>query len=169
MRADIDQATALYRFFNPQRQLLYIGIAFDPNLRARQHAVTKAWWAEVDLARTTIEWFLSRSAAEAAELAAIRAEGPRYNIVTSDGHGCARFLPRPDGGSWGRPAWTASTSQERVLNDLASAATQLRGIDAAIETLTLEAADAGIPISWIAEHAAVTRKTVYRHLGRPMK
>jgi predicted GIY-YIG superfamily endonuclease len=70
--------TALYRLFGAKSDLLYIGIAADPEERWKQHKRTKPWASMV--AKRDNTWFKTRSAAEAAETLAIRAERPRYNI-----------------------------------------------------------------------------------------
>lgn len=70
--------TALYRLFDARGDLLYVGIAADPEGRWKQHKRTKPWASMV--AKRDDMWFKTRSAAEAAEILAIRAERPRYNI-----------------------------------------------------------------------------------------
>lgn len=70
---------ALYRFYNGNGALLYIGIALQPFARMGQHRREKSWWGEV--ATVTIEHYVSRPKAMAAERAAIKAEKPRYNVV----------------------------------------------------------------------------------------
>lgn len=74
-----DIRTALYRLFNADDRLLYVGISNDPKVRWRQHHADKAW--APDVAMRVIEWHDSRSAALLAELKAIRAERPMHNIV----------------------------------------------------------------------------------------
>lgn len=71
--------TALYRLFNSLNQLLYIGVARNPDVRWGNHSESKAWWPEVE--RRTVEWHDTRASAERAELAAIRTEEPLYNVV----------------------------------------------------------------------------------------
>jgi predicted GIY-YIG superfamily endonuclease len=71
------EPTALYRVFGEADLLLYIGISKDFGARWKQHARVQPWWDE--RRRLTVELLDSRSAAEAAEVAAIRAEGPKYN------------------------------------------------------------------------------------------
>lgn len=73
--------TSLYRLFGPGGELLYIGIAGNPGRRFEQHAGDKPWWGEV--ASLKVEHFVSRVEASVAEVAAIRAEAPRYNIQHS--------------------------------------------------------------------------------------
>lgn len=84
--------TALYRFFNADDELLYVGIAVDPAHRWKEHRGTKPWAHEVTM--RVIEWLPSRSEALVAELRAIRDEKPRYNIRNSP-HRLPPHLPRP--------------------------------------------------------------------------
>ena len=72
--------TALYRFFDAQGLLLYVGISKDPQTRFGSHALTKkaTWWPLV--ASRSIEWFDDRPSAAAAEIQAIRDESPIYNL-----------------------------------------------------------------------------------------
>jgi hypothetical protein len=82
---------ALYRFFDADENLLYIGITMNPAQRWRAHAHDKQWWHEV--ADIRIEKQSSRAAALTAEAVAIREECPRYNIVH------AAPLPTQPGGT----------------------------------------------------------------------
>ena len=68
--------TALYRHFDADGQLLYVGISVNALIRLSQHR--HAPWFRT-IARVEIEWHPTREAAEAAELAAIRMEGPVWN------------------------------------------------------------------------------------------
>lgn len=70
--------TALYRLYDADGQLLYVGISADLRGRFSQHASTKPWWGEVG--RKTVTWQESRAAALAAEAESIAAERPKYNI-----------------------------------------------------------------------------------------
>lgn len=67
----------LYRFFNKNNELLYIGITSNALNRISGHASDKPWFSEVTHA--TFEHFFSRAAVDAAETRAIRAEFPKYN------------------------------------------------------------------------------------------
>lgn len=69
--------TALYRHFDSDGMLLYIGIAKDPGKRSEQHGYHSRWWRFV--ADTTVEWFATRDRAEAAEREAINSERPVFN------------------------------------------------------------------------------------------
>lgn len=70
--------TALYRLYDAEGVLLYIGISRDPRIRWYQHAGSKQWWPEVE--RREVVWHETAEAAVYAERTAIREEMPRYNI-----------------------------------------------------------------------------------------
>lgn len=72
-------AVALYRFFNAQGRLLYVGISSVPAQRWAFHSLHAAttWWPQAALKQ--VQWFSQRSDAAAAELRAIRTEAPLYN------------------------------------------------------------------------------------------
>lgn len=74
----MSRKTALYRVFDADGALLYVGVGYDPDVRLRQHAATKAWWPEAS--RHAVTWLESRIAALRAEADAIRTEDPAYNI-----------------------------------------------------------------------------------------
>lgn len=70
---------ALYRFYDLEDRLLYVGITLDLGARWKYHSKNKTWWT--DVVRCTVEHFLTREAVLIAEKAAIIAEKPRWNIV----------------------------------------------------------------------------------------
>ncbi|MGH9004547.1 MAG: GIY-YIG nuclease family protein [Acidimicrobiia bacterium] len=70
---------ALYRFYDDAGSLLYIGITHNPGQRWAAHMRHKPWWSEVATIR--LEEHPDRASVLAAERAAIRSEGPRYNVV----------------------------------------------------------------------------------------
>ncbi len=78
----------LYRFWDRSGLLLYIGITGDPETRWRTHGSQKTWWREV--CRVTVEHFSDRLSLEAAEIAAIDAEAPKYNVTHNRGRGYVR-------------------------------------------------------------------------------
>lgn len=71
----------LYRFFDRNERLLYIGITSSPKDRFRQHAESKSWWPQV--ATRQITFYPTRADLAAAEIAAIKRERPMYNIAHS--------------------------------------------------------------------------------------
>jgi DNA-binding GntR family transcriptional regulator/predicted GIY-YIG superfamily endonuclease len=74
---ETSERTALYRFYDATKRLLYVGISSDLKKRWAQHEESKAWWPQV--ASETVEWLESRAAALVAERNAIRAENPLFN------------------------------------------------------------------------------------------
>lgn len=90
--------TTLYRFFDADSQLLYVGIAGNPGRRFHQHAKEKHWWTQV--AASTMQHFNMRVEAERAEELAIRTERPLYNVTHNDApvELWARANHRPDRG-----------------------------------------------------------------------
>lgn len=69
----------LYRFWDADGVLLYVGISVRPWQRWREHRGDKPWWEEV--VSVTLESFATREEVAAAEAIAIRSEGPRHNIA----------------------------------------------------------------------------------------
>lgn len=69
----------LYRFYDADGALLYIGVTMDPPVRWKAHADVKEWWATVR--NIKMEPFETRTEVLAAERAAIKAERPRYNVI----------------------------------------------------------------------------------------
>lgn len=67
----------LYRHFDSEGRLLYVGIARDPITRLQQHNGSSHWADEI--AMITIEAFTDKAAAREAEARAIHNEQPLYN------------------------------------------------------------------------------------------
>jgi DNA-binding transcriptional regulator YhcF (GntR family)/predicted GIY-YIG superfamily endonuclease len=72
----------VYRHYDDESTLLYVGISVAPDVRAAEHATNE--WARF-AARMDGVWFDTWAAAKAAEQEAIRVEEPIFNIV---GRGC---------------------------------------------------------------------------------
>ncbi|GAA4987280.1 GIY-YIG nuclease family protein [Actinopolymorpha pittospori] len=72
------EPNALYRFFDEDGALLYVGITASLPRRLGEHAAEKPWWTS--LRRITVDHYDSRAAAIAAETEAIRTERPAWNI-----------------------------------------------------------------------------------------
>lgn len=68
---------ALYRHFDADGELLYVGIAANPFKRTGEHRTHADWFASV--VRIDIEWFDSRAEAKAAETQAIGKGQPENN------------------------------------------------------------------------------------------
>lgn len=71
--------TELYRHFDANRRLLYVGVSLSTLERLRRHKRSSHWFAEV--VYITIERFETRELALAAEKAAVKAERPRFNLM----------------------------------------------------------------------------------------
>lgn len=76
----------LYRHFDKEGQLLYVGISFRAVERLMKGHKNNAHWFD-QVARIEIERFPSRSEALQAEKAAISKDQPKYNIWTDTRRG----------------------------------------------------------------------------------
>jgi len=74
----------LYRLFNEQDELLYVGISSKWYERFHQHEKTQPWWLSV--AKITLENFETRDEVVQAEKVAIRLEKPLHNKQFSMTH-----------------------------------------------------------------------------------
>ena len=73
------QQTELYRYFDKDNNLLYVGISYDSLKRKKSHMASAKW---KDLYRSmTMEVFETRELALAAEKNAIIEENPWFNII----------------------------------------------------------------------------------------
>lgn len=70
---------ALYRFWDANDRLLYVGITANPGSRWKQHSKDKPWWH--DVTRVTIERYPDRLSVLNAERTAITLERPVHNVV----------------------------------------------------------------------------------------
>lgn len=97
------QKTTLYRYFDSEGRLLYVGITGDNTKRQSQHRRNSFWFGEI--ASATFEHFDARDQAEEAETKAITHEKPMHNIakrgftlVHSPYTHMLYLAGRPDGG-----------------------------------------------------------------------
>jgi predicted GIY-YIG superfamily endonuclease len=75
---EASQRTALYRLYDADGRLLYVGITTDPKTRFASHATYKSWWGQV--ARKDVTWLQGTwREALVTEAAAIRMERPKFN------------------------------------------------------------------------------------------
>jgi DNA-binding XRE family transcriptional regulator len=72
-----DRSAVLYRFFDADDRLLYVGITENPVIRAGGHRLSSPWWTQA--VRMTMERFGTRVEAWEAETRAITDECPLYN------------------------------------------------------------------------------------------
>jgi excinuclease UvrABC nuclease subunit len=70
--------TTLYRLFDEDDSLIYVGVSVDIMHRLHQHR-QKWWWPEV--ANASFEHFPNRREAEEREREVIEEEAPFYNVV----------------------------------------------------------------------------------------
>lgn len=68
----------LYRFYDAEDRLLYVGLTTNPGRRVEKHRSEKSWWEEVN--RIEIEHFDDLSTLRMAERTAIESERPLHNI-----------------------------------------------------------------------------------------
>lgn len=69
----------VYRFFDANERLLYVGITSDVGSRFSDHRRTAAWWP--DVSSCAVETTTGRAEAEYAEAVAILSERPLHNGV----------------------------------------------------------------------------------------
>jgi predicted GIY-YIG superfamily endonuclease len=67
----------LYRFYDADRQPLYIGITHTGDARLAAHRRRSEWWPQAEYIAVSV--YRNWAALEEAELAAIRAEHPPFN------------------------------------------------------------------------------------------
>ena len=71
--------TQLYRHFDENNNLLYVGISLSTFNRLSQHRDHSEWFKQIK--NVTIEHFATREEAMAAERKAIKSEAPKFNIA----------------------------------------------------------------------------------------
>lgn len=86
--------TTLYRHYDKENLLLYVGISSAPLTRQQNHAETSPWWEQITL--ITLEHFASRQEALRAEKLAIIKEKPLFNTMLSRDE----LLPRQKRERW---------------------------------------------------------------------
>ena len=77
-----DRETELYRHYDKEGDLLYVGIAYATVHRLAAHRYGSGWFRDIEI--VTIERFHSRAQAMEAEAAAIKDEKPRFNVIHAD-------------------------------------------------------------------------------------
>ena len=160
---DFRRRTALYRLFDIEGRLLYVGIAFDPQTRWHGHSSTKSWWNEVD--RREVEWHDTRSRALGAEAEAILNEAPLYNIAGTEEP--PPLVPL-------KPRKTRSAHSEQANRELSAAGKRwhrskaaLMEADAELRAVLVEGRHQGIPLARLAELSGFTRERVAKIAPAP--
>ena len=75
-----EMTTQLYRHFDKNNNLLYVGISLSTFNRLSQHKDHSGWF--YGITNVTIEHFPTREEALAAERKAIKSENPKFNIAS---------------------------------------------------------------------------------------
>jgi hypothetical protein len=78
LSANKAEAHAVYRMFDTDGCLLYVGISLSVAHRMSRHRREKQWWS--DIAKIELTHYLDHDSARAAERDAIQDEAPLYNI-----------------------------------------------------------------------------------------
>jgi hypothetical protein len=108
-------STHLYRYFDQDGNLLYVGISISALLRHLQHRTSSHWFHKAN--NMTWETYETRAEAAVAEIDAIKAERPLYNIAHNEREsatavvckGCnARFA-----GIWRGQLWCSRECREQ--------------------------------------------------------
>lgn len=82
--ATADDPHAVYRMYDKDDNLLYIGMSWEPSVRIRTHRVRNAWARAA--VRWTEEWHPNQQEAQGAERDAIKAEKPERNGTHTEYH-----------------------------------------------------------------------------------
>ena len=82
-RAEGDEV-AVYRLFDKEGRLLYVGISKDPMNRWQEHRAN-GWWRRV--ASYEVRWHPTRAEARAEEKTAMASEDALHNIHSAPRHG----------------------------------------------------------------------------------
>ena len=81
MRVDEDrERTALYKCYDKNAVIIYIGISHNPYSRLKMHDFHKGCWIQ-SCVQVDIQWFRTRKRAEEAEYAAIQKFKPKNNTA----------------------------------------------------------------------------------------
>jgi predicted GIY-YIG superfamily endonuclease len=130
-RARAGQQTALYRLFNQNHELIYVGISYDPEIRWYQHGRDKPWWPKV--ASKTVEWHANRDLALREELQVISSDAPRYNTEQPRPRKARRPVPADGKNRGGRPkvGTLTNTAYPRELITRIDAAAKAAGLSRA--------------------------------------
>lgn len=103
----------VYRMFDGEGELLYVGMTMNPTARFGGHRKNKPWWPEV--ATIALEQHPSRQSAAEAESRAIRRERPRWNSVRYD---CGRVrVVRVADNLW-EPAMATAALRGDILSEV---------------------------------------------------
>jgi hypothetical protein len=148
--------TAVYRFFDADGRLLYVGMTNNLRSRWTAHAAEKPWWPEV--ASQSATWFGTRTEAAAAESAALKTENPVHNVHSTPRHGenlshaikAKRERMRRANEDQGQDAWHVIVTREgrdwlaevqSIQEGAATYARTLKGLDKNVREVIVLGAD----------------------------
>lgn len=87
----------LYRFFDKENRLLYVGISYHMERRLDQHRFQKPWG---QIARIDVASYSTRLEAEQAERVAIQTEKPEWNVLHNSGRPTRQVGGQIHDGEW---------------------------------------------------------------------
>lgn len=157
---DNPKPQVLYRMFDADDGLLYVGISMNVAQRFAAHRSDKQWWG--DITRIALEHFATRQEVLAAEHHAIRSEHPRYNV---------QHTPRTLVAVAGTVAETAERidAMDETHRELYAASQHRRALEIELEESRSEereaivaALDAGMKQAQVCEITGFTREHVRR-------
>jgi predicted GIY-YIG superfamily endonuclease len=146
-----DLPSALYRCYDADGELLYVGITSNPRVRMNSHRAHAQWWESC--VRRTMEWYPSRPEALAAERKAISDENPRHNVVrphlfTRRSEGSRLIDPRvevPRSNDITRPLYDARRSARLTLTALSR---QCAACGCTVSPESLARFECGVQLPW---------------------
>jgi len=86
----VREQTALYRHYDAEGKLLYVGVSLSPAARTYQHSKSAHWFR--DISRIDVEWHDDREKALDAERIAIKGERPEHNICMNAVPECEKIF-----------------------------------------------------------------------------
>lgn len=115
-----ERSHVLYRMFDADDRLLYVGMTASVETRLPEHRRSKSWWAQV--ATIKLEHFDCRADVEQAETLAIRSESPLFNIAgrEPEPHTPIRSIRIPEELWDGLAAVYGKRQRAVIINDLTS-------------------------------------------------
>lgn len=154
---------ALYRLYDSTGTLLYVGVSLNVAQRMSQHRAVKPWWT--DVARIELEHYDTRGRVLAAELAAIRAEAPLYNVQYAERPALVEAPPQTSAAELRRQRAALRRTERKIT----AAVSERQAAEAAVEDARREEAeaihaalDAGLRQVDIVAITGWTRETIRR-------
>jgi predicted GIY-YIG superfamily endonuclease len=80
----VSEQTAVYRLYDADEVLLYVGVTKNFEARRQQHKATRPWWPRVK--RPVVDLYDDEQEALQVELDAIKREHPVHNVAQTNQH-----------------------------------------------------------------------------------